>query len=121
MFGLFDKLSKRPDNWETISNLQELDTAVEASYQKPVVLFKHSTTCSISAMAKSRLEGGNDATSPAIYYLDLLSHRDISNAIADRFKVRHESPQVIVLQKGEVTYHASHGAINMKDLKSNTN
>lgn len=121
MFGLFGKTPKNSDSWETITTLQDLDTAVETSFKKPVVLFKHSTTCSISGMAKSRLEIDSDATSPTIYYLDLLSYRPISNEIAERFKVRHESPQVIILKNGEVQYHASHGAINMKDLVLNSN
>ena len=119
MFGLFNKSSDNAKKWETIQSLEDLDAAVEASFQNPVVLFKHSTTCSISGMAKSRLEVANDDSSPTIYYLDLLTYRSISNEIADRFRVRHESPQVLVLNKGEVQYHASHGAINMKDLVLN--
>lgn len=120
MFGFFGKSSNLPDSWKTIESMQELQEAEKASFGKPVVLFKHSTSCSISSMAKSRLEGDSDDSSPTIYYLDLLSHRDISNEIASRFNVHHESPQVVVLDKGKVQYHASHGAINMKDLIVNT-
>jgi bacillithiol system protein YtxJ len=120
MFGFFGKSSNLPETWKTIESLQELQEAEKASFEKPLVLFKHSTSCSISSMAKSRLEGASDGSSPTIYYLDLLSHRDISNEIASRFKVRHESPQVVVLDNGKVQYHASHGAINMNDLVENT-
>jgi bacillithiol system protein YtxJ len=120
MFGLFNKSSKSSANWDTIEDISELDEAVKSSYNQPIVLFKHSTTCSISSMAKSRLEYSNNEESPKIYYLDLLAHRNISNEIADRLKVRHESPQVIIVKNGGVLYHASHGAINMNDLVLNT-
>ncbi len=119
MFGLFGNQPKLPESWKQIESIQELEVADQTSYNKPVVLFKHSTTCSISSMAKSRLEGESDVNSPEIYYLDLLAHRDVSNTIADKYGVRHESPQVIVLSNGQATYHASHGRINMNDLKAN--
>lgn len=119
MFGLFNNKPNRPSTWVDITTLADVDKAVEASSNETVVLFKHSTTCSISAMAKSRLEMDDNDESPTIYYLDLLTYRSISNAIAERFDVKHESPQVIALRNGEVVYHASHGAINMKDLVLN--
>ena len=102
----------------TLDAVKQLDDILEESFQHPVVLFKHSTRCSISAMAKSRLERESSAEDPVIYYLDLIAYRDVSNAIESRFGVRHESPQVILLKDGKVVYHASHGAINIHDLKS---
>jgi bacillithiol system protein YtxJ len=119
MFGLFGNQPKLPESWKQMESIQELEVADQTSYNKPVVLFKHSTSCSISSMAKSRLEGDTDVNSPEIYYLDLLAYRDVSNTIADKYGVRHESPQVIVLSNGQATYHASHGRINMNDLKAN--
>ncbi|MFT5725128.1 MAG: bacillithiol system protein YtxJ [Bacteroidia bacterium] len=119
MFGLFGKISKRPDFWVDLTSISELDVVAKDSFNQPVVLFKHSTTCSISAMAKARLESNTDEQSPKIYYLDLLSYRDVSNEIASKFKVRHESPQVLLLKDGTVHYHASHGGINMNELVMN--
>ena len=116
MFGLFGKQSKLPENWSTIESIQQLEAVDKQSFNQPIVLFKHSTTCSISAMAKARLESASDGETPQLYYLDLLAHRDVSNAIADKYGIRHESPQVIVVQNGKAMYNASHGAINMNDL-----
>ena len=68
-------------------------------------------------MAKSRLDRGIDKLDSAdTYYLDLLSYRNISNLIAEKLGVHHESPQVIVLNKGEVTYDESHLDISVEDI-----
>lgn len=120
MFGLFDKTPAHPSAWESIESLSQLDEIVSRSYKKPVVIFKHSTRCSISSMAKSRLESAIDDSSPIIFYLDLIAHREISNAIASRFGVEHESPQVIVINNGQATFSTSHGSISMDVLKRNT-
>lgn len=105
--------------WSHLNSLQGLEEITTQSNTAPVVIFKHSTRCSISTMALNRLnKGGGLATSSSnFYYLDLISHRDISNEIEKKFGVRHESPQVLVLDGGKVVYHASHGAINPSDLQ----
>ena len=71
------------------------------------VIFKHNTTCPISKGVWKDLEQGVDELSGAgnLYYLDLLQHRDISNAIADEFGVEHQSPQILLIQDGKCTYH----------------
>lgn len=51
------------------------------------------------------------------YYLDLIAHRDVSNAIAEIFKVYHESPQLLLIKNGECIYDASHGEINFDELR----
>lgn len=53
-----------------------------------------------------------------LYYLDLIQHRDISNLIAEKLGVMHESPQLILLKNGEVLYSASHSAINVKEVSN---
>ncbi len=105
-------------NWELLDASSKLDEVVEKSYSKDVVIFKHSTTCSISHVAKLRLEENwdlDDSTVP--YYLDLLSHRNISNEIAERLQVHHESPQIILLREGSCIYDASHFDITVDELK----
>ena len=92
--------------------------AKNESFQKPVVLFKHSTRCSISSMAKGRLERSwsfpeKDVTP---YYLDLIKYRAVSNEIADLFHVRHESPQLLLMKNGEVVFHTSHNDIRSEVL-----
>jgi bacillithiol system protein YtxJ len=113
-------------NWLKLVNENQLDEIQNNSFSpsiKGVVLFKHSTRCSISSMALSRFERGwtlDQETTPA-YYLDLLNYRPISHLIADRFAVEHESPQVLVIKDGKCIYHASHSDINVADIEKALN
>jgi len=104
-------------NWKHLESLNQLNTAVMESNHQPVVLFKHSTRCSVSVMVKRMLESqwshGNKVTP---YFLDLLKHRDISNEIASRFGIHHESPQVVVLKDGQAVHSASHNEIDQADF-----
>jgi len=83
------------------------------------VIFKHSTTCGISAAAKSRLEEDYLADQVDIHYLDLLSFRSVSNLVAEELAVFHQSPQVIIINKGEVVNYESHFAINTAFILTN--
>ena len=104
--------------WKNLNAIGDLDAIRNASYQNAVVIFKHSTQCAISSMVKDRLEKGYEPiATETYYYLDLLKYRDISNAIAEQFKVHHESPQIILLKEGEVVYDESHMQIYFSDLK----
>lgn len=104
-------------DWNALTDLNQLESLIDQSFEKPVAVFKHSTSCPISAMAKRRIEQGW-SVSIKIYYLDLLKYRSISNAVADQLKVVHESPQLIIIYKGEVVYHASHLNIEMSAVSS---
>ncbi len=106
--------------WHTLTSEEQLATLAEESKNQPVVIFKHSTICSISSTAKSRLErqwaeAGFDSVKP--YYLDLLRYRPVSNLIADVFRVRHESPQLLLIQDGVCTYNGSHLNIKIDEIK----
>lgn len=103
--------------WSTLNEVSQLDTILADSHNEPIAIFKHSTTCSISGMSKMRLEGNWDIDNLKIYYLDLLNHRDISSAIASKFSVHHESPQIVLIYKGECIYDASHFDISVDELK----
>ena len=103
-------------NWLPLTSLSQLDLLIEKSKSQPIAIFKHSTRCSISSMAKSRLEREEASAGIEFYYLDLLAHRDISNAIAEKFSVHHESPQIILLKDGECVYDESHSGITMQDI-----
>lgn len=125
--GFFDNLSgdnragATPAGWEWIrmSELCQLDEAVRESHARPVILFKHSTRCSISRFALKQFEREYDMPEKAnLYYLDLLEHRDISNEIAARFGVPHQSPQIIVLKEGNAVYDASHENIEARRVIS---
>jgi len=108
-------------NWIPLTTEQQLTEIREASAAKPVVIFKHSTRCSISAVAKSRLERAAAPQEISFYYLDLIRFRDISNRIAADFDVPHESPQVLLIRNGECIYDESHSGITMDDLVSKSN
>jgi bacillithiol system protein YtxJ len=105
--------------WNALNDLGELDAIVAVSSTQPVLIFKHSTRCSISSTALNRLERSwNDADSNHTlpYYLDLIAHRDISQAIATRFGIEHQSPQALVIKNGVCIYHASHFDIQYAEL-----
>lgn len=103
-------------NWLPLETEQQLDSIVQLSSEKDVdavAIFKHSTRCSISSMAKSRLERSwnTGQKNIPIYFLDLLAFRAISNKIAHLFSVEHESPQIIFIKNGIAIQHASHNSI----------
>jgi len=104
--------------WKNISSMEEVDEIQAASFSKPQIIFKHSTRCSISSTAKNRIEEGfvQLENLADLYYLDLLSYRNISNEIEYRFKVEHESPQVIILKNGVSVYNASHNMIMVDEI-----
>ncbi|WP_207436172.1 bacillithiol system redox-active protein YtxJ [Sabulibacter ruber] len=106
--------------WQQLTSTEQIDQIKEESKGQPVVIFKHSTTCSISATAKSRLERQWDDVglgSIKPYYLDLLNYRPVSNEIAQSFDVRHESPQLLLIKDGQCHYHGSHLGINLQEVK----
>jgi len=103
-------------NWITLNNVEQLDQIAKASNSKPQLIFKHSTTCSISKMAFSRFERAEAPESIDFYYLDLLNFRNISSAIAEKFQVHHESPQVILIKNEACIYDESHYGIMMDEV-----
>ena len=106
--------------WLQLNDEAQLKEIIEESKKEPVLIFKHSTRCSISAMVKSRLESTWKAQETDVkpYYLDLLSYRPISQKIQELFHVIHESPQALLISNGTCVYHASHIAINFPDIKN---
>ena len=105
--------------WNNLTDIQQLETIKEESVSQPVAIFKHSTRCSISSMALSRFEKEwNENTNVELYFLDLLAHRTISDLIAQRSGVQHQSPQVIVFIDGEVIHHSSHNGISAELIES---
>ncbi|SOE22439.1 bacillithiol system protein YtxJ [Spirosomataceae bacterium TFI 002] len=106
-------------NWNQITSEDQIEILKELSKEKPVLIFKHSRSCSISASSLSRLERSwNEEKAGDLqpYYLDLLSFRSISQKIASELQVEHESPQAIVLKDGKAVYHDSHFGIAFDDI-----
>lgn len=106
-------------DWKPLTQINQLDELTQLSFLRPIFIFKHSTRCSISRMALKQFETHyqleeKEATG---YFLDLLAYRDISNEIANRFGVIHQSPQLILLHDGVCHYTVSHSDIDAEELK----
>ena len=103
-------------NWITLSSPGQLQQIKDDEGYS--VIFKHSTRCPVSMMAKKRFEFDWDAIpeGTSVYFLDLISYRELSTAIAEQFRVYHESPQVLLIKKGECIYETSHSEISAEDL-----
>lgn len=107
-------------NWIALDSEEKIDEIKQNSRQSPQVIFKHSTRCSISSMAKSRLERATPPEGIAFYYLDLIAHRNVSNKVAEVFDVSHESPQVLIIKNGSCVYDESHSGIDMDEIAGQT-
>lgn len=104
--------------WRQLTNIGQLNEIGDLSTEKAVLIFKHSTRCSISRMVLKQFENEFDMQDKVVsYYLDLLEYREISNAIATHYEVHHQSPQVIIIKEGKAVYNASHESINTKKIE----
>ena len=127
--GIFDKMFKSEREiakeeikkvpWKEITDIEMLEEISQGSHGRPAVILKHSTSCGISRMVLRQFEMDYniDREKVDLYFLDLLRYREISNKIASKFNVPHESPQLIILRDGRVVYDASHGAISVESIK----
>tara|TARA_B110000305_G_scaffold110121_1_gene123994 strand:+ start:1810 stop:2202 length:393 start_codon:yes stop_codon:yes gene_type:complete len=108
------RATKKIIPWNRLTSVNQLIEIEKESFHQPIAIFKHSTRCGTSSMALRQFESQFEAdnTSVKLYFLDLLSFKDISNEIAIRFQVFHESPQLIVLKDGNTIHHSSHHQID---------
>jgi bacillithiol system protein YtxJ len=108
-------------NWIELSALNQLEEIKQESAKKPVLIFKHSHRCNISRTTLDRLERNwNDQEMDFIrsYFLDLISHRNLSNHVAEEYKVEHESPQVLVIENGKSILDLSHFEISYDQIRA---
>ena len=106
-------------NWLQLTDISQLDEIEDASNSKLVLIFKHSTRCSISRMALRQFENDFETNENVLpYYLDLLNHRDISNEIAIKFSVVHQSPQLLIISKEKCIHNTSHSDIDAGVIKN---
>ena len=103
-------------NWINLCSEQQLTALKELSKTRTQVIFKHSTRCSVSSIAKDRLERNEQPDDIDFYFLDLLQFRSLSDKIASDFGVYHESPQVLLIKDAECIYDESHNGIRMDDI-----
>ena len=98
---------------------QDLEQLLERSKIDPVLIFKHSTQCSISGHVYRDFTDFTDSTPQLDSAVVLvIENRRLSNAIAERFGIRHESPQALLIKDGRVVWHASHWSITPESLSS---
>jgi len=123
--GLFTKIfggngEKKEEKllpWRELTAIHQLGEIESNSHEKLQVLFKHSTRCGISRSVINRFVSDYDLSIDAdLYYLDLLNYRDVSNEIAHKFQVLHQSPQILLIKEGRVIHHASHHEIYANDV-----
>ncbi len=105
-------------NWIPLRHEEQLEEINERSKEIPQVIFKHSTRCGISSVAKNRLEKSGAPQNVDFYYLDLINFRGLSNYISELYKVNHESPQILVIRDGECIYDESHMSISMDEIET---
>ncbi|MFB0904609.1 MAG: bacillithiol system redox-active protein YtxJ [Nonlabens sp.] len=127
--GFMDKLFKTQRDivkkewtgiqWEPLESVDQLDNIINNSTFKPKVIFKHSTRCGISRMVLNQFEKGYEKNEDDVtyYFLDLLNFRDVSNAVAEKLNVVHQSPQLIILYNKEILHIESHQGIDIKKVQ----
>lgn len=104
-------------NWINLEDEKQLDELIAKSEAIPQVIFKHSTRCSVSSMAKNRLDKNVAPSGSNFNFLDLIKHRNLSNKISEHFDVRHQSPQVLVIINGKCVYNESHSGISFDEIE----
>ena len=97
-------------NWNRLESKEGLDDIVIKSTNSPIVIFKHSTRCSISSIALNRLSSAKENNNYNL--LDIIAYREISNEVASRFNVIHQSPQVLIIYHGKCIFNTSHLGIS---------
>ncbi|APZ47264.1 cytosolic protein [Polaribacter reichenbachii] len=128
--GIFDNLFGGKDdeksknvketflNWLPLTSLDQLEEIKKQSETESILIFKHSTRCGISSMVIKQFEKlfKEEHKNLKVYYLDLLSYRNISDEIGYQFQVMHQSPQLLVIKNGVSVHNASHYDITLTDL-----
>lgn len=109
--------------WITIDSADKIYEAEDLSRSERVLIFKFSHLCSISHIVRMLLqrEWNEGQMKMKTYLVNVIGSRDLSNDIAERFKVEHESPQVIILEKGKSVFNASHGQVKFENLQQFAN
>lgn len=120
-FSKNKKQDKASVQWSQLKDADQLEGLVKLSEANKVLIFKHSTRCSISGTSLSRLEKNwdeNEMGNITPFLIDVISHRDISLKTEQMFGIQHESPQLLIIDQGKCVYNASHMGISYKEIKN---
>ncbi len=110
-------------DWKELNSFSQIEAQTLIKNHEGKSVFatsKHSTICSISSIAKRRieLEWNKLIAQFLFFYFDLIRNRHLSNKIAEHFEVKHKSPQLLLIQNGEALFNSSHLSINCKELSN---
>ncbi len=110
--------NKSAINWINLESMTDVEGMIDQSERNTVIVFKHSNRCGISSSVLRKFEKkiSTSVTDRKLFYFLNVKHRDVSNEIARRFSVRHESPQLLIVKNNEVIKHDSHYNILDIDL-----
>lgn len=105
--------------WDFLESVDQFHNVLQNSSKMPKIIFKHSTRCGISRMVLKNFENGYTLKGgeAGFYLLDLLSHRDVSNAIAEELNLTHQSPQVVVIKDQKIIHTDSHHGIDIHKVE----
>ena len=104
---------------KSIKTDDQLSALLEASRERPVLLFKHSNACPISSMAYDEVERFLDERPTPGFDFGMIvvqTARSLSNRVADELEIEHETPQAIVVRDGKAVWDASHRRVTRSSL-----
>ena len=104
--------------WKILETEDRVNLLAEESFNNPVVIFKFSSRCGVSASVFDEFQEKLNAAQPtnaAFYLVDVVANRQVSHAISAVFGIQHESPQALVIKDGECTYQKSHWSISFEE------
>lgn len=108
-------------DFKILKTVEDFDAVVSQSETKPVVVFKHSSACSLSARAFSNLASLDQSTDPPVFQITVQESRALSNHIEATLGIRHESPQVIIFRDGKPVFNTSHTRVTAENVRENLN
>lgn len=116
--GFFEGGGSNNDGWNVIEEPAKVEQILKASQEKPQLIYKHSNRCGTCLFAKSELERASEEIKgqAEMHFVDVIRNRSASNFLAEQLGICHESPQAILVAKGNVLWHASHGGIKESEL-----
>ncbi|MFG6116653.1 bacillithiol system redox-active protein YtxJ [Halobacillus sp. MO56] len=104
---------------QVIANEEEFNRLIDEKHN--FYLLKHSLTCPVSTFVKRQYDQFSEKTDIPCYILHVQEARPLSNQIAEKYDVRHESPQALLFHDKEIVWHDSHGAVTVEALEESTN
>lgn len=111
--------SESDDIWEVMTKLSRIETIKQRSKQRPQLIYKHSHRCGTCMFTKGNLEQAAEGLLDNVdmHFINVVKNREVSNRVASEFEIRHESPQAILIDNGKVIWHASHGSIDLAEMR----